>query len=565
MPSISSCPECHRDLTLPDLADHGQTLRCPLCDAQFPAERLMADSVPFPPTAIVVSPSDAPAPSVSDEIVDRPPAGGEADLKQGQPWPMTTLHDTGTREDTGSPSAYESDLNETEADERGAEESDLNESADDESDLDESDLDQPDLDESDVEAPVGGADSWPAASAEDTGSEASADYAAFGRQAATMRTAPRTRRQASLLGVLGQLVGMALGGVVGLALGYWVLLWVGGAQTDFLHLRGKLPSWLVPSRRHNDAGQNLPLASQRGRRSGQPKRTLGDVVRDPPGDTQDAGGTSPRLAEPSAEDRAETPAEPTPPSDTGSPSAALNGLVERLPLGGPAFPQGYLGPRAFKARTVAELTAVLEKADRALRCPHCQAPPAVKLAASTAAATETTTGELSNPQRCDHCRGKPPANLTAAAFERLCDLAEAVTFVQFDEDDPRRDECREAAEAIALAVGAQRERTETAGRLAGQRLDNSQRQSNGILLAGTVLRAEHEGDLFAIHLMLFGCGKPVTLISRQPPDPPVERRDRLVVLGSIIDSPRDNLAGYAGELPQVVWGGLPLKLASAAR
>jgi hypothetical protein len=37
------------------------------------------------------------------------------------------------------------------------------------------------------------------------------------------------------------------------------------------------------------------------------------------------------------------------------------------------------------------------------------------------------------------------------------------------------------------------------------------------------------------------------------------------VLGSIVDSPAENLVGYAGDLPQVVWGGLHLKLAAAAQ
>ena len=60
MPSISSCPECHRDLTIPDLDDRRQSLRCPLCDAQFEAERILADSVSFPPSAIVVGEPPSP-------------------------------------------------------------------------------------------------------------------------------------------------------------------------------------------------------------------------------------------------------------------------------------------------------------------------------------------------------------------------------------------------------------------------------------------------------------------------------------------------------------------------
>ena len=528
MPSISSCPECHRDLTLPDLVDGKQSLRCPLCDARFPAERVMADSVSFPPAAIVVSTSD----DVPPPAVERP--------AESEPWSTATSHDTGIDEDAGRSSQKES----------GFHGSDVNEPDLDESELDESSVATADEDDS---------------SAEDSGvadSEVSPDYASFGRQAAAMRTAPRTRREASAFSLFGQFVGIAVGGVLGLALGYWILLWILGAQADFLHLRGKLPRWLLPARRHNEAGKNLPMASRQGDRIGQPGRSLGDVLRDPPDKViPDASST----AEPSAEDTTTPSGEPSAATDVRPVRPRDVAPIERGPP--PTLPGGHLGPRAFRPRTVSELTSTLERADRALRCPHCQAPTAVKLAAFTAPATDTqpATDSPFNALRCDYCRGKPLANLTVAAFDRLCDLAEIVTFVQFDQDDPHRDECRRAAEAIAMAVGSQRDRVEIAGRLAGARLDESQRQSNGIVLAGTVQRAESEGDLFVIQIMLFGSGKPVTVISRQPPEPLVQRRDRLVVLGSIVDSPRDNLAGYAGNLSQVVWGGLPLKLASAAR
>jgi hypothetical protein len=488
----------------------------------------------------VVSTSDAAAPT--DEL----PA-------PTKPWPMATLHDTGLGEDAGNPAVEEPDTDGPDTSQAETDESHVDEAAPNESDLEAADHDEA----SPAESLLAGA-------------EASSDYAAFDRQAANMRTAPRTRRQASPLGVLGQLVGVVLGGVLGLALGYFVLLWLGGPKSDFLHLRGKVPGWLLPSRRHNEAGKDRPLTSRQQGRAGA-GRSLADLLQDPPNAERDDGPAvdepTPDTAEPADEDTTTSPDEPAASIDRRPASPADARLVERLPPGSPAFPEGYLGPRAFESRTVSELTSVLRKADRALRCPHCQAPSVVKLAAFTAPATDGPSADEDrlNPRRCDYCRGKPLANLTAAAFDRLCDLAETVTFVQFDQDDPGRDECRQAAEAIALAIGSQPDRTEIAGRLAGGRLDESQRRSNGILLAGTVQRAEMEGELFAIQVMLFGCGKTVTVISRQPHEPPVQRRDRLLVLGSIVDSPRDNLAGYAGNLSQVVWGGLPLKLAPAAR
>jgi hypothetical protein len=383
-------------------------------------------------------------------------------------------------------------------------------------------------------------------------SSESADYDSFGQQAATMRVAPRVRRQSSALGALGQLVGMVLGGAVGLAIGYWVLVWIGGPEKDFLHLRGKVPRWLMPPRRHNDSSGAPPFASADTGRTASHERSLANLL-DEASNLEDTSD--------STEDASETLA-----NDVGQafqPDAHEAGKPDLR------FGTGrvrYKGPRAFKPRTVDDLVATIDAAHRMLRCPHCQSFGGVRLAAfaSPLEAVESSDDEV-HSDYCDYCRGKPLAHLTLATFERLCDLAEVVTFVQFDRDDPRLDHCREAAEQVVLALGAQRERSEVVGRLAGDRLENSQRESNGILLVGTVQRADVEGDFFALRLLLLGSGKPVTVLSREPPEPPLERRDRVVVLGSIIDGPRDNLAGYLGGLTQVVWGGLPLKLFPAAR
>jgi hypothetical protein len=69
-----------------------------------------------------------------------------------------------------------------------------------------------------------------------------------------------------------------------------------------------------------------------------------------------------------------------------------------------------------------------------------------------------------------------------------------------------------------------------------------------------------EGPLYRIKLVLFGVPKAVVVLSQNAPQPPLAQHDRVLILGSIVDSPTENLAGYAGNLTQVVWGGLPLKL-----
>ncbi|HVA51785.1 MAG TPA: hypothetical protein VNH11_35920 [Pirellulales bacterium] len=536
MPSISSCPECHRDLTIPDLADRQQPLRCPLCDAQFSADRVLADSVNFPPAAIVVGDRSPLAPQAEGR---REP--GDSPVGESSGLESTSAHGVSG---LGAPQA-----------ERGGE-------------LGDSPEPQAEGPGEPGDFPVGEPSELESTSAHGV-SGLPNDYEAFGQQAASMRVAPKVRRKSSPLGVLGQLVGMALGGVVGLAIGYYVLVWMGGPRADFLELRGKLPHWLRPPvRRHNDAGDSLPLTHQppqaveppapRERRPGND-----DPIDDAPPVTPSSGdlvGLATAEQGPYATRHESSRAGPSPPSHDEP--------IERLPPTAKPLPDDYRGPRGFRLRSVAELQTALDRAEHALRCPHCLQPGAVQLAAFTAvddAGGQPPEAERPPPLHCDYCRGKPVLNLTTGTYERLCDLAEMVTFARFDGDDASRERCRDAAVTLLLAIGSQRDKSDVVGRLSGARLDDSQRQSNGILLSGTVQQTKAEGDLFEIQLMLAGCGKVVTVVSRQSPDPPLARRDRLLVLGSIVDGPRDNLAGYVGELPQVVWGGLPLRLAAPPR
>jgi hypothetical protein len=524
MPSISSCPACHRDLTIPDLAEHRQPLRCPLCDAQFDAEQVLADSVNFPPLAIVLgsdNPPENPPKSSLDDALESPKheplppeSSGQLRADLAQDRPVDDIPDRAAK---------------AEAEDIPDQHADVDPSSD--------------------------------------------EYESFGRQAAGMRVAPPARRKSSPLAALGQLLGMAIGGILGLAIGYYVLVWIGGPRADFLELRRKVPRWFVPPvRRHKAAVPSAPLFSPGDGHSGSSANSL-DGFR-PQSDFGEQRHFSPA---PSVGDDAplplaasQKPQSPSQPAVAVEPSSTApqeNRLVERLPPDPKPLPESYHGPRGFHLQSAADLQAALDGADRALRCPHCQAPSMVRLTAFAPAVTTESGGSdgAVSDRPCDYCRGKQVLNLTVATFEQLCELAETVTFVKFDAEDPSRDRCRDSAEAILLAIGGDRDKSEIVGRLAGARLDDKQRESNGILLAGIVQQTRQEGELFAIQVLLFGCGRSVTVISRRPPTPPVANRDCLLVLGSIVDRPQDNLAGYTGDRPQVVWGGLPLKLPNAAR
>lgn len=516
MPSISSCPACHRDLTLPDSVGQ-KPLRCPLCDAQFTADQVLADSVPFPPLAIVV---EAEEPAEETIETERPQYSPGADAPGA----------------AAAPAWQEAMHSSADADVSTAAPADASAPAD---------AMRQDL-SADIEA-----DRVP-----DDGETATAGYAEFEPQVSAMRVAPRVRRQASPLAMLGQVVGMALGGVLGLAIGYWVLLWLGGTQADFLELRGKLPRWILPPTRRHDAGLQVPLTKDKEKPgTSEPDRNFIDLAAWP-------SATDTPAVESLADDSDGMPLQSVPgdvETESLAPVETEPAAVDRPQPAPNVLPAGYFGPREFKLRTATDLRATIEQTELALRCPRCQMPGAVRLV-SFESANGHLPGGTTSPL-CEACRGKPSLHLGAAGFAQLCELGEAVTFVQFDEEGAEREQLRDAAETILIAVGNQRDKRETVGRLAGAWLEDGQRQTDGIVIAGTIEDARPQGDLFAIRIMLLSCAKHVEVVSRQSPEPALHRRDHVIMLGSIVDNPEDNLVGYAGEAQQVIWGGLHLKVA----
>lgn len=520
MPCISSCPACHRDLTAPDQTDPQRRLRCPLCSAEFSAAEILADSVPFPPAAIdieteatVQSPLTVSAAAWSAENAATAAPVGEFDAAPDESIPIVES----------------------------------------------------------CERPAGGSE--PSDEARQPIAEPSEE------PAYAVRSAHRPKAATSTLGVLGHVLGMALGGVLGLAIGYYILLWIGGARADFLEIRNKLPAWMLPPQR----AKREPSVADRGVSRGEAEgRSLADLLGKPdtsqPGEFgagETAADDPVTVAGSQIEDEQSKLRRRNAPdahggTDFANPASfdsvadeAASGPVTKAALENPSVSPGeadevVVGPRGFNAYAADDVWAALAKAGDAIGCEHCHStgyvlrdsPGGVK--PDAAAAVQRA--------RCPHCHGKPVRGLTAAAFDRLCELADAVTFAQLAPDDAARDRLREQLVEMLLRVADDRGKTQIIGRLAGARLDDSQRLTNGIALAGTVQAVTTEGPLYRIQLVLLGLPRTVVVYSRQPPEPAFSPADRVLILGSIVDSPGDNLAGYRGKLTQVVWGGLPLKL-----
>ncbi|HUY32198.1 MAG TPA: hypothetical protein VMV69_05410 [Pirellulales bacterium] len=577
MPSISSCPACHRDITLPNDVAPQRRLRCPLCNAPFLAETVLATSTPAPPEVLFEVAEGEPRSSSLlafgdrlDEIVGgesrfwntspetaAPAAEIRGEDKSSVVWPAADTASAGdapqwdaSRDEPAasasqvSPFAPRKDVLDASRDEPAAS------AAPDDRAPDDGVMDERAID---GEA---AADQDNAATAEDEIGAGPGDES-VDAPVGSFNIAAKPRSKPASIGIFGQFVGMVGGGIIGLALGYYVLLWIGGARADFLDIREKLPRWLVPRERGRNPSTD-DMSPLRPRRPSKARH----------GDQEPLVRSSPPLV-------------PTPEADQGvvltaatidpaSPEIEAERAIGRSLV--PAENQP-LGPSQFTAHSPAELAAALASVGGELGCEHCGGTGIVRrMAASRVSPSRASPSGAGQPgsrstqqaagrrARCAVCDGKPSGKLTLDLFDQLCDLAEVATFTRVEPTQPDWERLRNEAQRILFRIGNDHDKAQIAGRLAGPRLDDSRRLSNGIVLAGTVHDAGEEGRLYRTRLVLFGRPLMVTIMSLHAPTPALAVHDRVIMLGSIIDSPRDNLGGYVGALPQVVWGGLALKL-----
>jgi len=585
MPSISSCPACHRDITIPSGVGLQRRLRCPHCDVQFLGEAVLAASTPVPPEVLLDDDSEESSSLLAfgarlDEIV-----GGARFWNTSAVAPAHTAEFTQDGKASASPdtqaealasgrceSQVESNSGEVLRDLVERSGSPLEADAAAESDAPQWDASRDEIsstaNDDRVNDRVTGAEGESAADDDDTITDddeiaAAQDEESVDAPVESFNIAAQPRSKPGGIGIVGQFVGMVGGGVIGLALGYYVLLCIGGARADFLEIRDKLPRWLVPHERgedpSNDDTSQVPLPRNRETRRDH---------QEPPGEFAASRTQTSKAGQGVVLTGATTdPAAPGFDAERAIGHSGALALSEHTPL----------GPTQFTAHTPDELAAALKTVSGELGCEHCGGTGIVRrIERRMAANGESLNGEpassASQPgspaahqpagrrARCEFCDGKPSGKLTLDLFDQLCEMAEVTTFTRVEPSQPDWERLRVEAQRILFRIGNDHDKAQIAGRLAGPRLDDSRRLSNGIVLAGTVHDADEEGPLFRTRLVLFGRPLTVTVMSLHASTPPLVAHDRVIMLGSIIDSPRDNLSGYTGSLPQVIWGGLALKL-----
>jgi hypothetical protein len=332
----------------------------------------------------------------------------------------------------------------------------------------------------------------------------------------------RVAQQSQRPSMLGQMVGIVAGGALGMVMGYWLLNYFGGPRYDFLGI----PLPLVPhTQTARPAPPNAPAPAALA-----PSHLMEEEEPPPPRKRLAAGHPA------------------APPAADQSAAAAAPAALE------------------FPSYSPQELGAALAAAHAAAGCENCQSSGFVrKLVDKGASEAGGRKIDHKTEERvpCEVCGGKPTGRVNAEVYAHFCRLAEVITYVDGSARDGQLPHRRAAAEQVFLRAAGDREKQAALGRMAVHHLQNANRATNGVLLAGTVQETGRAGEFYTARLLMFGLPEEITVLSTAPAR--FKPQDRVLLAGSIIDQPRHRLPGYLGAAPRVVFGGLPVHLPAEQR
>ncbi len=140
--------------------------------------------------------------------------------------------------------------------------------------------------------------------------------------------------------------------------------------------------------------------------------------------------------------------------------------------------------------------------------------------------------------------------LTEEAYEMWCRVAAAATFIDRVDGNPQTQGRLDAMQRLLKDLSI--DDVAKIGQLATRRAGNPDRASHGILLAGSAHNPNTpKGKGFMTGLKVADTGAQVVLASDRKL--PIQPDDRILVLGYLVDGPKEAIQGLDTELPQIVW------------
>ncbi len=140
--------------------------------------------------------------------------------------------------------------------------------------------------------------------------------------------------------------------------------------------------------------------------------------------------------------------------------------------------------------------------------------------------------------------------LTEEAYEMWCRVAAAATFIDRVDGNPQTQGRLDAMQRLLKDLSI--DDVAKIGQLATRRTGDPDRASHGILLAGSAHNPNTpKGKGFMTGLKLADTGAQVVLASDRKL--PIQPDDRILVLGYLVDRPKEAIQGLDTELPQIIW------------
>ena len=323
----------------------------------------------------------------------------------------------------------------------------------------------------------------------------------------------RPRRKRKKKSVLRMLVVNVFSGLAGLVIAYYILCWYRGEAGNFLHIPlpgvphtykyspSWFPGWLKPDPEAEDVSSDEFADFE-----------WPDIPAPPDVNQADEKPTS----APDQRESADLAA-----SSTGSsPGAEGSGAAGPAPPKPEAFPEGYVGlvdPPSYSSDDLGE----------ALKAAH-----------------ESLT-EASDP-------------VSEETYRKLCRLAEVVTFVDSAPGAKQLGSRRSAVRKLLGQIGKDQANIDRIGFQAGALCVDHSGRGSGILLAGKVVKSVSDGNAHGSQVQLAASGRTILVAGDKPLS--ANEDDSVLILGSIVDNPAENLVGFTTQQPFVIWAGLTIRV-----
>lgn len=490
----TSCPKCEKEVTVPGSASADSRVRCPLCSEEYTLQSVFAD---MPPLL---------------ELLDVPATNGAATVVEDD------REETTSRDDSRGMFDFDSPADTSEAGEKTDEDGDI--------------------------ALADAEDVAPKAGGFDFGEDSTPAAASVGG-GVSARSAARPRKKEASPAKL--IIGVIIGGLCAAPVAQMILWWLPGnwdiEQHDPMGIARNYPGslgLLAPAsvRNHTEGESNPPvdnnvqhpgattppdpdaLANVDDTPSSLGRDDLAAALRgDPPDDKpRDQGGDT-ILPPP---DVGEPPDVDGPPkvnqggNNNGGNSGSNSGSGNTKP------PVGVKNAPSF---TTKELSQEIQTTKDAM--------------VLLDAAADTTLD------------GKERVAKASEFVNVASKLAEVATFA---EDRPVGH--REHLDELLADAGGSHDKRRFIGALARRRLEDKDREGSGLIVVAVVEEIRKRGQLYETVMKIDTTDNPpVSVYGPKDPAGAFAAGEMVVLLGVVVDDPKENIRGYQGPPVSVVWGG----------